>query len=70
MENDSPPQLRGDDDEVAWGMQEIAATIKRTPSQGYYLFQKGAFGDSVKKVGHRTLVGSRRKIRQTFGIET
>lgn len=52
------------DFDIAWGAEAIGKDINRTAEQTRYLFRIGAFGDAVKKLGHKTLVGDRRKLRQ------
>lgn len=50
--------------DAIWGARNIGKVINRTADQTRYLYRTGAFGDAVKKVGHRTLVGNRRKLQQ------
>jgi len=40
-----------------------------TTSQLYYLLKIGALNGAVKKLGHRTLAGSRRKLRALVTAE-
>jgi hypothetical protein len=50
------------DDDIIWGVEGehgIAALLKRTPAQVYYLIRKGL---PVRRFGHRTICGSRRKL--------
>jgi hypothetical protein len=47
-------------DDLLWGGGAIAAHLRRTRAQVYYLFGQGVFGDAVTKLGHRTLVGAKR----------
>jgi hypothetical protein len=53
-----------DDANVVWGAAAIGEEIERTPEQTRYLFRIGAFGDAVRKIGHRTLVGDRSRLKQ------
>ena len=55
--------------DVIWGMVAIARYIKRTPPQGYYLFGIGALDGAVRKLGRKTIIGSRRKLDQLFAGE-
>src|SRR5262245_28827334 len=60
-----PPQARGPpSDDWLWGALAIGNFIGRKPTQVYYLHSIGAFGNAVKKLGHKTLVGSRRGLRR------
>jgi hypothetical protein len=52
-----------DDNDLLWGGKSIAASINRTPAQFYYLYEKGALKGAVAKLGHKTFVASRRKLR-------
>jgi len=45
-----------------WGATAIGREINRTPQQVYYLFGCGALDGAVIKMGHRTLLGSRREL--------
>ena len=47
---------------VSW-RHGLGAVINRTADQVRYLYRKGAFGDAVKKVGHRTMAGDLRKLK-------
>jgi hypothetical protein len=52
------------DGNVAWGAEAIGQDLRppKSAEQVRYLFRIGAFGDAVKKLGHRTLVGDRSKL--------
>jgi hypothetical protein len=52
-----------DDLDILWGAQEIAAFIRRTEREVYYLHEAGHFGDAVRKVG-ASIVGSRKALRK------
>jgi hypothetical protein len=52
------------DGKFAWGAAAIGEEIERTAEQARYLFRIGAFGDAVRKIGHRTLVGDRSRLKQ------
>ena len=49
--------------DILWGVQSIARFIRRSPSQADYLVKKGALNGAVRKLGHKTIVGSKRKLR-------
>ena len=51
------------DNDFAWGREEIGEVIGRSPSQVSYLLSRGFFGDVVRRVGHKTLIASKRKLR-------
>jgi hypothetical protein len=60
--NLSPESLA---DDTIWGVggkNGIAATIGRTPQQTYYLISRGRL--PVRKIGHRTIIASREKLRR------
>jgi hypothetical protein len=61
---------KASDGNVAWGAEAIGEEIDRTAEQVRYLFRTGAFGDAVKKFGHRTLAGDRRKLKNFPNITT
>jgi hypothetical protein len=48
--------------DLVWGGKDIGKEIKRTARQVHHLFEIGALDGAVAKLGHRTLVGSRRKL--------
>lgn len=63
----SQPRVDDDDDDdgdAVWGAEGIGKEINRTAEQARYLFKIGALRGAVKKVGHRTYLGSRRRLRQ------
>jgi hypothetical protein len=58
--------LSGDDapdKDLVWGGENIGKEINRTARQVHHLFEIGALDGAVAKLGHRTLVGSKRKLR-------
>jgi hypothetical protein len=59
-------------DAWAWGAQQIGKEIGRTASQVHYMHENGLLGDATFKLGHKTLVGDRRKLRnlQAYATET
>ena len=52
-----------DDNDLLWGGENIAKEINRTTQQFYYLHEKGVLKGAVAKLGHKTFVASRRKLR-------
>jgi hypothetical protein len=66
----SQPRVSNDDalgddgGDAVWGAEGIGKEINRTPEQARYLFKIGALRGAVRKVGHRTYLGSRRRLRQ------
>lgn len=52
-----------DSSDWAWGREEIGREINRTPNQVSYLLAQGVLNGAVKRLGHRTVVASRRKLR-------
>ena len=60
------PALSAD---LIWGVEDIAAEIGRTPAQTYHLISRGAL-KGVHKIGHRTIVASRRELQRQFSGKT
>jgi hypothetical protein len=57
-------------EDLAWGCAAIGEEINRTPEQVSAMFRAGVFGDAVQKLGHKTICGSRSKLRARFsGVE-
>jgi hypothetical protein len=52
--------------DVVWGAAAIGNEINCPPAKVYYLFSKGLLRGAVKKLGHKTFIGSRSKLRQLF----
>jgi hypothetical protein len=52
----------GDNDDLVWGGKNIGREINRTARQVHHLHEIGALDGAVAKLGHRTLVGSKRKL--------
>jgi hypothetical protein len=50
-------------DDLVWGATAIGAVINRTKTQVHHLYAAGALDGAVAKLGHKTLVGSRRGLR-------
>jgi hypothetical protein len=53
-------------EDLIWGVKHIAREINRTPAQTYHLIATGAL-KGVHKIGHKTIVASRRELRRQFG---
>jgi hypothetical protein len=54
-------------DDLVWGVPAIAAEIRKTPRQTYYLIGKGTL--PVKKLGARTYAALRSELRRRFQAE-
>jgi hypothetical protein len=55
-----------DANDLVWGGLNIGREINRSVQQFYYLYEIGALKGAVTKLGHKTFVGSRRKLRALF----
>jgi hypothetical protein len=65
------PKIPHDVDvDFLWGARAIGAYIGRTEQQVHYLHGRGQLGDAVTKLGHKTLVASRAKLRALLASET
>lgn len=53
-----------DPSDLVWGAPAIGWEIGRTPQQVYHLYAIGALDGAVSKLGHKTFVGSRRKLSE------
>jgi hypothetical protein len=62
MSNDTHPTRESVADDAVWGVANIAAEIGRSRGQTYYLIAKGII--PVARLGHRTLLASRRQLRK------
>jgi hypothetical protein len=56
--------------DLIWGAAAIAKFIRRRRSQVYYMLGTGALDGAVKKIGHRTLVASKKKLSQLVSAES
>jgi hypothetical protein len=52
-----------EDGDLVWGAAAVGEEINRTPSQVYHLLSIGALEGAAAKLGHKTIVGSRRRLR-------
>jgi hypothetical protein len=59
----SEAETASGDNDIVWGGPALAREIGRTTEQFYYLYGKGVLKGAVAKLGHKTFVGSRRKLR-------
>jgi hypothetical protein len=50
------------ENDLVWGARD-RPRIDRTPAQIYHLLSTGALDSAVSKLGHKTIVGSRTKLR-------
>ena len=49
--------------DAVWGAENIGRLIGRSAGQVYYLHSTGKLQGAVRKIGSRTLIGSRRALR-------
>jgi hypothetical protein len=73
MSTSPPPKARLTSgalaDDLIWGVageDGIAAEIGRKPSEVYALIASGKLGHAVTKLGHRTIIASRRKLQRVL----
>ena len=52
------------DSDLVWGAAAIGEEINRTAQQVYHLHGSGALAGAVSKLGHKTLVASRSRLRK------
>jgi hypothetical protein len=55
--------VSNNDSDTVWGFAVIGQVINRTAEQTRYLHKIGALKGAVRKLGHRTAVGSRAKLQ-------
>jgi hypothetical protein len=48
--------------DLVWGAAAIGRVISRTAAQVYYLHGIGALDGAVKKVSHKMMLGSRKRL--------
>jgi hypothetical protein len=60
------PTNSNNDSDFAWHAEGIGAVINKPPSQVYYLYEQGLLGDAVVKLGPKTLLGSKSRLRNLF----
>ena len=59
-----PIAAKADDDEsdIVWGARGVGRVINRNEQQLYYLLASGALTGAAAKLGHKTIIGSRRAL--------
>jgi hypothetical protein len=63
--NPQPNTTTEDVPDAVWGYAAIGRVINRSPSQVRYLVvETDALDHAVRKIGHKTIVGSRRALRE------
>jgi hypothetical protein len=64
MKKSQPDTKTESESDAVWGHSNIGKVIDRTPSQTRYLVvHTDVLAHAVRKLGHRTIVGSRRLLR-------
>jgi hypothetical protein len=61
----APTDAASDDNpesDLVWGSENIGKEINRTARQVHHLHEIGALEGAVAKLGHKTFVGSKRKL--------
>jgi hypothetical protein len=56
----------GEAHDLLWGARAIASYLGRTERQIYYMHASGRLRGAVKKIGHRSLVGSKRRLEEVL----
>ena len=69
INNNKTPAPPDDASDLVWGADGIGAEINRTPGQVYHLHRIGALEGAVAKLGHRTFVGSRKRLRNIISTK-
>jgi hypothetical protein len=59
-----------DASDLVWGAANIGKEINRTAGQIYYLHAIGALKGAVTKLGHRTFIGSRKRLKNLPAFNT
>jgi hypothetical protein len=60
--SDTARQTESESDAV-WGAENIGKEIDRSAQQVYYLYRIGALAGAVSKLGPKTFIGSRSKLK-------
>jgi hypothetical protein len=63
MRQETPRDREPEDNDILWGAEAIGQVIGRTPKQIYYLIRIGALGNAARKLSHRTVIGSRSRLK-------
>ena len=50
--------------DLVWGGEGVGRVINRTKQQVYHLLEIGALDGAAAKIGHKTIVGSRRALQR------
>jgi hypothetical protein len=66
MTNKSEQPKKQPGGDLVWGARAIGEVIDAPQSKVYTLHAAGALTGADKKVGRRTLVGSRRRLQEIF----
>jgi hypothetical protein len=64
-DDDDSGEKQADDDpesDLVWGAENIGRVIGRTKQQVYHLVEIGALDGAAAKLGHKTIVGSRKQL--------
>jgi hypothetical protein len=61
--SDAADTLNEKEPDAVWGAENIGKTINRSSQQIYYLYRIGALNGAVSKIGAKTFVGSRSKLK-------
>jgi hypothetical protein len=57
------PTVAGDpESDLVWGGEGVGRVIGRTKQQVYHLLEIGALDGAAAKIGHKTIVGSRKAL--------
>ena len=58
--------VENDEFDNVWGLAGIGKEINATAEKARWLIEQGLLDGCVKKIGHRSFVASRRKLREFF----
>jgi hypothetical protein len=62
---DADRQEKEDDgSDIVWGCDAVGAVIDRSASQVHHLLAIGALEGAARRIGHRTVIGSKRALRR------
>ena len=50
--------------DLVWGGEGVGRVINRTKQQVYHLLEIGALDGAAAKIGHKTIVGSRKALQR------
>jgi hypothetical protein len=60
VEKEAP--IAGGESDLVWGGEAVGRVINRTKEQVYHLLEIGALDGAAAKIGHKTIVGSRKAL--------